>query len=188
MVTGAAGWLRRPKPSVGRGHGSDGKGDTHTGKRGSEGAENLLEATQEGTGHAAGEAPGAASGLSQERHMETEQLLFSLSPISITRSSWSHLAGGGAPAAAQGPWAPTAGRQWVLLQGAWEGAEHAGGLGGCGRGAEGAGLVLLLGSEGRRHRGAFDVEDPGVHHLAVDLHHHLVVLPIDDVLCGGNNR
>lgn len=55
---------------------------------------------------------------------------------------------------------------------------------GCGRGTkEGVGLVPLMISEVRRNRGAFDVEDPGVHHLTVNLHHHFIVLPIDHVIC-----
>ena len=54
---------------------------------------------------------------------------------------------------------------------------------GCGRGTkEGVGLVPLMISEVRRNGGAFDVEDPGVHHLAVNLHHHFIVLPIDHVI------
>lgn len=32
------------------------------------------------------------------------------------------------------------------------------------------------------------MEDPGVHHLAVNLHHHLIVLPVDHVLCEGKQQ
>lgn len=55
---------------------------------------------------------------------------------------------------------------------------------GCWRGTkEGVGLVPLMISEIRRDRGAFDVEDPGVHHLTINLHHYFIVLPVDDVIC-----
>lgn len=44
-------------------------------------------------------------------------------------------------------------------------------------------MIPALLAEGGRDGRAFDVENPGVHHLAVDLHHHFVVLPVDHVLC-----
>lgn len=54
---------------------------------------------------------------------------------------------------------------------------------GCWRGTkEGAGLVPLMIPEIRGNRGAFDVEDPGVHHLTVNLHHYFIVLPIDHII------
>lgn len=57
---------------------------------------------------------------------------------------------------------------------------------GCWRGTkEGAGLVPLMIPEIRGNRGAFDVKDPGVHHLTVNLHHYFIILPIDHVICRG---
>lgn len=75
--------------------------------------------------------------------------------------------------------------QQGLLQRLRDGADHTRCLCGRGRGTEeGARLVPLLVSEVRRDGGALDVQGPGVGHLAVNLHHHLVVLPVDHVLCG----
>lgn len=55
---------------------------------------------------------------------------------------------------------------------------------GCWRGTKkGVGLIPLLITEVRRNGGAFDVEDPGVHHLTVNLHHHFIILPVDHILC-----
>lgn len=71
-----------------------------------------------------------------------------------------------------------------LLQGFDNGPQGMGRL--CdrgGRAVEGVGVISALLSEVRRDRGTFDMEDPGVHHFAVNLHHHLVVLPIDHILC-----
>lgn len=74
----------------------------------------------------------------------------------------------------------------ALLYRLREGADHVGRLCGCGRGTEeGAGLVSLMISEIRGNRGAFDVEDPGVHDLTVNLHHYFIILPIDHVICRG---
>lgn len=71
----------------------------------------------------------------------------------------------------------------ALLYRLREGADHVGRLCGCGRGTEeGAGLVSLMISEIRGNRGAFDVEDPGVHDLTVNLHHYFIILPIDHVI------
>lgn len=71
----------------------------------------------------------------------------------------------------------------ALLYRLREGADHMGRLCGCGRGTEeGAGLVSLMISEIRGNRGAFDVEDPGVHDLTVNLHHYFIILPIDHVI------
>lgn len=74
----------------------------------------------------------------------------------------------------------------ALLQRLRDGADHMGRLCGCWRGTkEGAGLVPLMIPEIRGNRGAFDVEDPGVHHLTVNLHHYFIVLPIDHIICRG---
>lgn len=83
---GTAGWLRGPKPSAGRGHGSEGKGDTHT--QGSA-AQRVQRIYLRPHGRGQGHVP-EASGLAQERAVETEQLLFSLSPNSTMKSSRSH--------------------------------------------------------------------------------------------------
>lgn len=69
-----------------------------------------------------------------------------------------------------------------LLQGFDNGPEGVGCLwDGRGGAVEGAAVISALLPEVRRDRGTFDVEDPGVHHFTVNLHHHL--LPIDHILC-----
>lgn len=43
----------------------------------------------------------------------------------------------------------------------------------------------MVDPEQRRDGGGPDVEDPGVRHFTVDLHHHLIIFVPDDAVCNG---
>ena len=48
--------------------------------------------------------------------------------------------------------------------------------------------VGLIGLQERWDTGGLDVQDAGVHHFTVNLHHHLKLLVINDTVCRERER